>query len=323
VTGSSSSFILADEYADRYELAVEVQSASKGTALVTDNVKQRRAALEAKLTVHAQARAFYMPAFNPSRLASASAANPAPEKTSLHLPSSLSAQARERHCRAGLVEAETSLRLNAMGDALADLIRHLQARTFVLRFKVRNVSGVRANTRAQDGITGISRRVDASAAAYRRHRKAYKLLVGPAPTGWEVQYKPLTSTDVRGLSEKAVTAYELQERSRVVDLSKALAGVLESGSQVTPAQLLAAKASADLARAHAAAAADANDDDSDDDDDLGADPIEMASNRLAEAVAPGEGKRKVSWIWLAGLDREDLSDPQLSDGECGGSDREH
>jgi hypothetical protein len=310
----------AERDPNRHELAVEVLSASKGTSLVTDNVKQRRAALKAKLAVHAQARSFYMPAFNPARLAADSDLDLAPEKTPLHLPSSLSSKAREKFCRPGLIDAEIELRRNAMEDVLADLIRHLQARTFVLRFKVRNVTGVRANTRIQDGIAGISRRVDTSAAAYRRHRKAYKQLVGPGPTGWEAQYKPLTSSDVRGLSEKAVTAYELQERSRVLELSQALANVIQSDSQVTAAQLLAAKANLDLAAANASAAMDA--DDLSDDDDIQPDPIEMASNRLAEAVGPGEGTRKVSWIWLAGLDRGDLDDPHLSDGECHACGRE-
>jgi hypothetical protein len=270
--------------------------------------------------VHAQARSFYMPAFNPASFATTSTTDLNAENTPLHLPSSLSARDRAKFCRPGLVEAEIALRHTAMDDALADLIRHLQARTFVIRFKVRNVSGVRASTRAQDGIAGISRRVDASAAAYRRHRKAYKQLVGPSSGGWEVKYKPLHNADVRGLSEKAMDARELQARSRVQELSKALASFMQSGSQATTEQLLAAKASADLASASASAAADDDqgDDEDEDDTDEEADPVDMVSNRLAEAVAPGEGKRKVSWIWLAGLQHEDLDDPQLSDGECRG-----
>jgi hypothetical protein len=270
--------------------------------------------------VHAQARSFYIPTLNPAHLAEDSAADLAPEKTLLHLPSSLLPRARERLCRPGVIEAEVALCLNAMGDALADLIRHLQARMFVLRFKVQNMTGVRANTRAQDGIAGISRRVDVSAAAYRRHRKAYKLLVGPEPTGWEARYKPLSATDVRGLSEKAITSYELEERSCTQELAQALSKVLQSGSSAAASQLLAAKSNLDLAIAQASAAdglAD-NNDNNDDNDDVQAEPVDMASTRLAEAVAPGEGKRKVSWIWLAGLGREDLSDPQLSDGESSG-----
>jgi hypothetical protein len=302
-------------------LAVEVLSASKGTLLMTDNVKQCRTALKTKLVVHAQARSFYMPTFNPDRLTGDPAANLTPEKTPLHLPSSLLPQSRERFCRPGVVDAEIALRLNAMEDALANLIRHLQARTFVLRFKIRNVSGVCANTRAQDGIAGISRRVDASAAAYCRHRKAYKLLVGPDPTGWEKRLKPLTSTDVRGLSEKAMTSYKLEERSRTQELAKALANVIQSGSQAATTALLAAKSNLDAITAQANATSDADglsedDDNNDDEDDVvRAEPIDMASTRLAEAVAPSEGKRKVSWIWLAGIGQEDLSNPQLSDGE--------
>jgi hypothetical protein len=285
-------------------LAVEVLSASKGTLLMTDNVKQCRTALKTKLVVHAQARSFYMPTFNPDRLTGDPAANLTPEKTPLHLPSSLLPQSRERFCRPGVVDAEIALRLNAMEDALANLIRHLQARTFVLRFKIRNVSGVCANTRAQDGIAGISRRVDASAAAYCRHRKAYKLLVGPDPTGWE-----------------AMTSYKLEERSRTQELAKALANVIQSGSQAATTALLAAKSNLDAITAQANATSDADglsedDDNNDDEDDVvRAEPIDMASTRLAEAVAPSEGKRKVSWIWLAGIGQEDLSNPQLSDGE--------
>jgi hypothetical protein len=142
-----------------------VRSANKGTLLASDNIDQRRAALAAKLATHERARAFYMPGHVPS------APNPdeQAERAPLYLPSMLRAANRARHCRDGLVDAETEIRLASMSDALDDLLRHLQTRTFIQRFKARNVQGVQGNTRAQDSIAGVSRRVDAAATAYRRH----------------------------------------------------------------------------------------------------------------------------------------------------------
>jgi hypothetical protein len=280
----------------RYQSRVEIRDALRGTPLASDNVEQRRASLEAKIRIHEQARVFYMPDFVPPP----SDADVPVERVSLHLPSSLGSDKRKRFFPPALVQAERDIRLAAMADALEDLLRQLRARTFLQRFSARNIQGKRAGTRSRSSIAGITRRVDAAAAAYRRHRAAYKTLTGADRDGWERIFRPLTAADVRGLSEKAISDEELHERYRITELAKALAHVARTTSQ------------------------DAVEDPAPDEDDqpdmvdeptlLDDDLMESSMGGLAEAVAPGEGTRKLSWIWVAGLQLEDVEDPQLTDG---------
>jgi hypothetical protein len=258
-------------------------------------VAQRTKTLTAKLVIHEQARAFYMPTFTPP----VEDATMAAEKVPLHLPSSLSEKLRTRHCRPALIQAELEIRFAGLGDALADLTRHLRTRTLLLRFKAKQATGVRTNTRLRDSVAGVSRRVDAAAAGYRRHRHAYKALAGPGE--WEKTYRHLSGRDVRGLSERSVSDRELEERYLAKKLTDALRHV-----QHTP----------DLPSAEDVAE-DAESDDEDEEfiDDLA--PLANAARLLAEDVAPGEGRRKISWIWTSGLQVDDVNDVQLTDGMFG------
>jgi hypothetical protein len=131
---------------------------------VDDNIEQRQASLSQKIAALEQARAFYMPGFVPP--APATTTEVTVDHVSLHLPSLFKKAERQRHCSPELIKAETDIRLAAMANALEDLLRQLRARTFVRRFSARNIQGVRGGTRSRDSIAGISRRVDAAAAAY-------------------------------------------------------------------------------------------------------------------------------------------------------------
>jgi hypothetical protein len=277
---------------------VEVRDAAKGSSLVDDNIEQRQTSLSQKIAALEQARAFYMPGFVPPT--AGTDAEVAVDRISLHLPSSFKKTERQKHCSPELIKAETDIRIAAMADALEDLLRQLRARTFVRRFSARNIQGVRGGTRSRDSIAGISRRVDAAAAAYRRHRTAYKTLAGEGE--WELTFKALTATDVRGLSEKALSEQELHERYRTTQLAAALAHVALNTPLLTPRDVPGVP--------------DAYEDDDDifDEEDEANDSIlNSTQGGLADATAPGEGRRKISWIWVAGLALEDVKDPQLTD----------
>jgi hypothetical protein len=302
---------------------VEVASAKKGSSLVADNIKQRSKTLSAKLLAHEQARAFYMPSYNvPAGDAAAEV-----QKQPLRLPSSFQAghlernRDRNRICPPALTEAETTLRLAALGDALADLIRHLRTRTFLLRYRAKSAEGVRQNTRIRDSVAGVSRRIDAAATGYRRHRLAYKCLVGEGD--WEKTYRPLTAQDVRGLSEQAVKDSELEERYRTRVLTEALASVLRTGQPITTQD------AADLLKLREAqrkreAQRDNDEEDDDSEDEAEGDmegidtmrPLAQSAKALAEQVALGEGRRKLSWIWTMGLRLNNVVDKQLTDSTC-------
>jgi hypothetical protein len=303
----------------RYQLSLEVASAKSGSSLVNDNAEQRRKSLFVKLAAHEQARSFYMPGFPaPSEDAAL-----AVEKTPLHLPSSLSTKSRARYCRDSLIDAERHLRYDAMGDALADLLRHLRTRTFILRHKAKQATGVRTGTRLRDSVAGVSRRVDAAAAGYRRHRRAYKALQGPGP--WEKTYKPLSALDVRGLSERAVSEQEMHDRYRAKALAEALASVFRSANSADlPTLAAGVKAAASVHDAQAAIPDDHDDEDKGDVeliDEMA--PYAQAARLLAEKSVTGEGHRKVSWIWVSSLQLEDLNDPQLTDGSSLSLTHEH
>jgi hypothetical protein len=280
----------------RYQLATEIAGAKEGKALVSDNIQQRTKTLTAKLAAHAEARAFYMPAFT----APPESSKLGVEKMPLHLPSSLESDKRPRYCRTGLVDAERDIRLAALGDALADLTRHLRTRTFLLRYKAKQATGNRQNTRLRDSVAGVSRRVDAAAAGYRRHRMAYKSLVGAGD--WEKTYRPLTAQDVRGLSEKGVTNQELQERYRCKKLAEALATVLASGYRGTSERV-----------DHALEEDDDDEEEEDEEVEIARIDEVDAARKIAGPLGLGEGRRKLSWIWLTGLQIEDIVDDQLTD----------
>jgi hypothetical protein len=103
--------------------------------------------------------------------------------------------------------------------------------TFLLRYKAKQATGNRQNTRLRDSVSGVSRRIDTAAAGYRRHWIAYKALTGPGD--WEKTFRPLTAQDVRGLSEKSVTEQELYKRYRCRKLADALATVASAGGRIT------------------------------------------------------------------------------------------
>jgi hypothetical protein len=215
--------------------------------------------------------------------------------------------------------SETKLQHAALGDTLADLIRHLRTRTFLLRYRAKSAEGVWQNTRIRDSIAGVSRRIDAAATGYRRHRMAYKCLVGAGD--WEKTYRPLTAQDVRGLSEQAVKDSELKERYHTKVLTEALASVLRTG------QLITTQAAANLLKIrksqhNVGLQAEREDNSKDKDEDKangdmeGIDamrPLAQRAKALAKQVAPGKGRRKLLWIWTMGLRLKDVVDEQLTD----------
>jgi hypothetical protein len=126
------------------------------------------------------------------------------------------------------------------------------------------------------------------------------VLRGPEPKGWELVFQPLTANDVRGLSEKAVSQQEIDKRYRAIELTQALnhvaqqdkGGVVEE-EDVDGLDVVDEKA----------------------DEEAGRVPIEPhGASELADAVAPGEGRRTIPWIWVAGLSIDKKSNVQLSDG---------
>lgn len=97
-----------------------------------------------------------------------------------------------------------------MDDELDNLMHQSRLRGCLNRFKIRNISGQRGNTRARTAQDAVDANVKAAAAAYRRHRSAYFALVGPGdePGGWEHTMRVLADSDCRGLGDRLIEQME-------------------------------------------------------------------------------------------------------------------
>jgi len=84
----------------------------------------------------------------------------------LHLPSSVATVDQMQTALPELFEAKADLQYGQAWDALDELRRHLRTRTCTNRFKIKNITGQRANTRARTMQKGIDVRVKLAAAKY-------------------------------------------------------------------------------------------------------------------------------------------------------------
>jgi hypothetical protein len=162
----------------------------------------------------------YMPGLESPLLAQLEQAALPPNTTSVHvedsilfMPSELSTITRRRVCTPGLGDIEDRLRFAEAHDALDQLRHHLRNRTFTNKFKIKNVTGQKRNTRAREVQHRIDDRVKTSQAQYSRARTALKNLRGPGI--WETTLQVLNQSDVRALNERELTAQEKDEEWRV------------------------------------------------------------------------------------------------------------
>jgi hypothetical protein len=136
-----------------------------------------------------------------------------PESTRLFLPSALSEAARGRACAPGIADIEAHHRYAEASETLEVIRRRLRMRTVTNRFKVKNVTGQRANTRAQGVQHQVDVRIHAGKVRYRYARQAYFRLASAG--AWEDELRVLTDDDVRALNERAMTAEEKENAERL------------------------------------------------------------------------------------------------------------
>lgn len=144
------------------------------------------------------------------------------EDGKLFMPSELSESQRRLYCTAELSSIEQSLRYAEASDSLNNLRRQLRTRTFTNRFKRKNVTGQKNNTRSREKQGAIDDGIKASQLQYGRARQALLALRGPGE--WENELRVLHQNDVHGLNERALTDHEKAEEERV----RALAGVVDN-----------------------------------------------------------------------------------------------
>lgn len=196
----------------------EIKGVAKPTALQATSFVESRTTLLKRLNRFREIQHTYMPGVDAqvlaheARLSSKSPATAVHvEDATLFMPSELTNRQRDEYCVEGLAEIENRLRYAEAFESLEELRRHLRCRTYMNRFKVKNITGQKDNTRARDKQSTIDAAVKAAELRYNRARTSLLTLRGPGD--WEASLQVLHSVDVRGLNERSLTEQEkLEER---------------------------------------------------------------------------------------------------------------
>lgn len=198
----------------RRKLVSNLKEHPKPTALQQAGFQARRVILRKRVLQIREFQSTYMPGLR-TVLPDPAVLDDAPdvrvENVRLYFPSDLEAgRDRDRACIKGLADVEARVRQALACDNLHDLRRHLLTRTYLNKWRVKNVSGQRTSTRARSLQHSIDMKVADAKTRYRRSRKALFALRGNGP--WESFLKELNDNDVRGLNERLMTENERAQR---------------------------------------------------------------------------------------------------------------
>ncbi|KAG6826212.1 hypothetical protein H0H92_000691 [Tricholoma furcatifolium] len=166
-------------------------------------VQLRSNALTRKLTVWAERQLLYAPSVVILRRLDAAAekerSTPRPVYDyPLWLPSSIQSKIL---FDLRLAEIEWDLHIAQADEALAGVRQQLQIRSYLFKFKDRNVRGQHANTRAWNAIKTIQHKIDTFANEYRAAQKAILALACLLGKVGIAHYPPLLDDDIRSFAE--------------------------------------------------------------------------------------------------------------------------
>lgn len=198
----------------RRKLLSDIKEHPKPTALQQASFQNRRVALRKRILQVRELQAVYMPGLR-SILPDPTVLDDAPdiraENVRLYFPSDLDDLAkRDRACVNGLANTEARIRQGLACDNLHDLRRHLLTRTYLNKWRVKNVSGQRMSTRARTLQHSVDMKVIGAKTRYRRSRAALLTLRGHG--SWESVLKELNDDDIRGMNERLLTEQEKAQR---------------------------------------------------------------------------------------------------------------
>ncbi|KAJ7098218.1 hypothetical protein C8R43DRAFT_1092381 [Mycena crocata] len=199
-------------------LELDVRTCKKASTYRELDFVKRRAALLRKIERFRKLQDVYMPGLrdeltDEQRAVYDGSGRKEPESIRLFMPSGLSESLRGRACAPGIVEVEGRFRYAEAMETLELIRSGLRMRTVTNRFKVKNVTGQRANTRAQGIQHQVDVRIHGGKIRYRYAREAYFRLEGAG--AWEAELKHLADEDVRALNERAMTTAELENSERL------------------------------------------------------------------------------------------------------------
>ncbi|KAJ7604200.1 hypothetical protein DFH06DRAFT_1021347, partial [Mycena polygramma] len=189
-------------------LELDVKAKKAATTYQEIDFQRRRNAIQRKLERFRELQNIYMPALRDElsvdqQVLLTANAKKEVETVKLFLPSALTEdKSRDRACAPGIASIESRLRFAEASDALEELRHGLRMRTVTNQFKVKNVTGQRANTRAQGIQHGVDVRIHTAKLRYRYAREAYARLVGAGT--WEGILRVLDDEDSGGVAAAGV-----------------------------------------------------------------------------------------------------------------------
>lgn len=194
-------------------LYVDIKDHKTPTVLQTAHFQERRIAIRKTIQHFRELQTVYMPGLrsvlqDPSVLDDS--AETLAEGVRLHFPSELPSADRDRACANGFADIEARVRHADASEALDDLRRNLRTRTYLNKWRGKNVSGQNRGTRARAVQHRIDVKVHAAKTRYRHSHKALYALQGSGP--WELILQVLRDEDVRALNERELTDREKEER---------------------------------------------------------------------------------------------------------------
>lgn len=194
---------------------MDVKEKKSPTTLQMAKFQERRVAIRKKIQHFRALQVTYMPGLravlkDPGVLGDSPDA--VAESIRLYLPSELSSEDRNRVCAVAVCEVEARIRHADTSEALDDLRRCLRTRTYLNKWRIKNISGQHKNTRARALQHGVDVKVHSAKTRYRHSRKALLALNGHG--SWEQTLKELKDDDVRALNERALTEHEKQKREQ-------------------------------------------------------------------------------------------------------------
>lgn len=199
----------------RRDLYVDVKQKKSPTTLQLAKFQERRVAIRKKIQHFRELQATYMPGLR-SILNDPNVLDDSPDVSAecvrLYLPSELSSSNRVSACAVGIGSVEARIRHADASEALEDLRRYLRTRTYLNKWRIKNISGQHRTTRARALQHQVDVKVHAAQTRYRHSRRALMNLDGHGE--WEKTLKELRDEDVRALNERALTEHEKQEREQ-------------------------------------------------------------------------------------------------------------
>ncbi|TDL13603.1 hypothetical protein BD410DRAFT_817291 [Rickenella mellea] len=177
------------------------ETGSNGTNLQLTKLLERRNVLRRKIEAWMESHVVYLPSVTQLRLEAARQLTvlEEAEDIKLWLPSQIPPHLRGDGTAS---ELEWQLRFAQAQDCLDDLRHCLRLRSFLFKYKYKNVRGQRPNTRSNGLISRANEKVKAAADTYSVARLALTSLgLGPGGAQWDHIIKPLRADNIRPMTE--------------------------------------------------------------------------------------------------------------------------